>query len=77
MPRIVLPRVESGRFPRGSVCAGYFFSYAVLRFVTEFYRGDVVPFWLGLTAAQAGSLGLAAAAFGILVVARNQPCTQS
>jgi len=74
----VLPKVEKGRWPRGSVCAGYFISYAVLRFVTEFYRGDVVPFWLGLTAAQAASLGLVAAALGIIIYGRGrEACTQS
>jgi phosphatidylglycerol:prolipoprotein diacylglycerol transferase len=75
---LVLPKVEKGRWPRGSVCAAYFLSYGLLRFSIEFYRGDVVPFWLGLTAAQAASLSLAGAALGVIFYGRRRSaCTQS
>jgi phosphatidylglycerol:prolipoprotein diacylglycerol transferase len=51
--KLVLPAVEERRQPSGTVAACYFASYAMLRFVVEFYRGDTVatPF-LGLTAGQ-------------------------
>lgn len=73
----VLPRVERGRLPRGSVCAGYFLSYAALRFATEFYRGDVVPLASGLTAGQAASAALAVAGILVAAAGRRAPCTQS
>lgn len=63
---LALPRVESGRWQKGSVAAAYFASYAALRFSTEFFRGDVVPLpFLGLTAGQGLSLALLALGAGV------------
>lgn len=63
---LVLSRVERGSLPRGSVCVAYLASYAVLRFLTEYYRGDVVGLpILGLTAAQGASILLFLFAAGI------------
>lgn len=77
--RFILPGVERGRFARGTVCAVYFASYAVLRFAVEFFRGDTVALgWLPITAGQAISLGLllAAAALGAAIY-RSKPCIPS
>ena len=64
--RWVLPEVERGRRPVGTVAAAYFLAYGVLRFATEFWRGDVLAIpGVGLTAAQGMSALLAAAAIGI------------
>jgi phosphatidylglycerol:prolipoprotein diacylglycerol transferase len=40
LARVVLPRVESGRWRRGSGIVGYALGYAALRFFVELFRGD-------------------------------------
>ena len=59
--RVVMPAVVDGRQPRGTVTAAYWASYGLLRFVTEYFRGDIVALGLGLTAAQGFSLAFIAA----------------
>ena len=75
----VLPAVERSRQPRGTVVAAYFLAYATLRFITEFFRGDVVRMpGLGMTAAQGLSVLMALAAIGIYLYVRRraQACTR-
>lgn len=61
---VVLRRTEDR--PAGLVCAAYFGSYGVLRFILERWRGDAVPLPIGLTAGQAMGLGLVAASAATL-----------
>jgi phosphatidylglycerol:prolipoprotein diacylglycerol transferase len=68
--RFALPPLERGRLPPGTLSGWYFVSYGMLRFSIEFFRGDSVPFVLGLTAGQALSLALAGLGAAIL-------CTRS
>ena len=63
--RSVLPSVEAGRRPKGTVALVYLLSYSVLRFMTEYFRGDVIFLPVGITAAQGLSILLAATAIGI------------
>ena len=71
---VVLPKIEKGRQPAGTAAACYFLGYAAIRFVTEFFRGDVIPVaGLGLTAAQGLCVVMALAAIGIyLRISRRQ-----
>ena len=46
----------------GMIAVCYFFSYAVFRFVLEFFRGDHRQFWNGLTPAQTIGLVMVPAA---------------
>jgi phosphatidylglycerol:prolipoprotein diacylglycerol transferase len=71
--RFVLLPTEKGRLKPGTLCGVYFLSYAFLRFVEEFYRGDTVPLPSGLTAAQAFCLALAAGGASLLVFVRYRP----
>ena len=70
--RLVLPRVEAGRWPRGSVAAAYFGLYGVMRFTDEFFRGDVALWRIGLTGGQVLSLGFLALSAGALVRLRRE-----
>ncbi len=66
---VVLRRIERGRLKPGTLMAAYIGAYAVLRFVMEYWRGDVVPLgMLGLTAGQGLSLGYLAAAATVMVM---------
>jgi phosphatidylglycerol:prolipoprotein diacylglycerol transferase len=56
----ILPRIEKGDLKRGTLSALYLGLYAVLRFTDEFFRGDVNHLPIGITSAQAFSLGLLA-----------------
>lgn len=71
---IVLPRVEQSRQKPGTAAVLYFLGYSVIRFITEFFRGDVVNIpGVGLTAAQVMSVLMAAAAVAVyLYNARRQ-----
>lgn len=55
---LILPKIESGRWPAGTLAAAHFAAYGALRFCTEYFRGDVVPGPGGLTAGQAISAGV-------------------
>lgn len=44
--------------PRKKTAPAYFMSYAALRFATEYFRGDVVPGFMGLTAGQLLAIAL-------------------
>ncbi|MDE1976173.1 MAG: prolipoprotein diacylglyceryl transferase [Elusimicrobia bacterium] len=68
----VIGRVEKKELPRGSVCAIYLASYGVLRFMIEFYRGDVTMLPIGITVAQAFCLGLLALSGGIFLSIRRK-----
>src|SRR5262249_48665327 len=48
----LLKPIEKGKLPRGTLCGAEFCGYAVLRFVTEPFRGDAIVTGSGLTAAQ-------------------------
>jgi len=69
---LVIGRIEKEELPRGMVCVIYLASYAVLRFMIEFYRGDVTMLPIGLTVAQAFCLGLLALSGGIFAVIRRK-----
>lgn len=73
----VLPRLEGGRLPSGTLCGIYMAGYALLRYAVEDYRGDTVALAGGWTAGQA----IAAAQFlfgaGILLMIRRRPCIPS
>jgi phosphatidylglycerol---prolipoprotein diacylglyceryl transferase len=68
---LILPRVERGKWKRGTVCAAYLALYGLLRFGVEFWRGDTTPWILGLTSAQGVSLGLIAAGAALLALPRK------
>ena len=75
---LILPKIESGRWPPGLLAAAHFAAYGVLRFFMEYFRADVVPLAAGLTAGQGLSLGLlvlAAATFWAALKAGRRPCT--
>jgi phosphatidylglycerol:prolipoprotein diacylglycerol transferase len=51
--RFGLPRVQDGRWRRGSVMMWYLFGYGLLRFFVEFFRGDDRGnYWAGLSPSQ-------------------------
>ncbi|MBI5209473.1 MAG: prolipoprotein diacylglyceryl transferase [Elusimicrobia bacterium] len=77
--RFLLRPLEQGRLRPGFLSAAYVAAYAVLRFLNEFYRADVVELpGLGLTAAQAMCVALFAAALGLaLWLRRAPPCSRS
>jgi phosphatidylglycerol:prolipoprotein diacylglycerol transferase len=66
--------LKTERSRPGLVAAAYLAAYGAERFFLEFYRGDTVPFALGLTAGQA--LGLCLIAAGGAVVAWRSACTR-
>ena len=69
--RIVLPRVEAGRWPHGSAVAAYILGYAALRFAVEFLRGDDRgAFTLGLSPSQWVALAAAGATLAVIVIRR-------
>ncbi|MHB2026927.1 MAG: prolipoprotein diacylglyceryl transferase [Elusimicrobiota bacterium] len=68
----VIDRVERGELPRGTICAAYLAAYAVLRFMIEFYRGDVTMLPIGITVAQAFCLGLLTLSTGIFLAIRKK-----
>lgn len=71
--KVVLKRTEEGRLPNGTVACAYFFLYGILRFVTEYFRGDTVAAAAGVTAAQAFSLLFMFGACGIyLYISRRR-----
>jgi len=57
---------EAGK-PVGCVFARYLLGYGLARFIIEFFRGDQVPFALGLTLPQLTSLALVAAGAFLLL----------
>jgi len=71
---LILPRFERGRLQPGTLTGLYFASYGVLRFFTEFYRGDAVRGFLGMTAGQLLSVALIAAGAVVAVWVRRPPC---
>jgi phosphatidylglycerol:prolipoprotein diacylglycerol transferase len=72
LARFVLPRVEKGRWPRGSGLAAYVLGYAALRFCVEFLRGDDRgAFVLGLSPSQWTALAAAAATLAIIALRRQ------
>lgn len=67
LTRFVLRRAEEGRLGTGAAAGAYFVSYGALRFVLEFFRGDVVrPAGWPVTAGQGLSIALAAAGAALL-----------
>jgi phosphatidylglycerol:prolipoprotein diacylglycerol transferase len=74
---LVLPRVEDGSLPFGTISGLYFAAYGLLRFGVEFYRGDTVQGVLGLTGGQVLSLFLLSAGLAVAAWARRKPCIQS
>ncbi|MDE2489889.1 MAG: prolipoprotein diacylglyceryl transferase [Elusimicrobia bacterium] len=60
----VLKRTETRR--PGLVAAGYFAAYGTMRFVEEYWRGDTVTGWLGMTSGQNLGVGLLLAAAALL-----------
>ncbi len=74
LARVVLPRVASGKLPRGSGLAGYVLGYAALRFAVEFLRGDDRgSFALGLSPSQWVAAAAAAATIIALALRRKSP----
>jgi phosphatidylglycerol:prolipoprotein diacylglycerol transferase len=74
---LVVPRVERGSLPFGTISSLYFAAYGLLRFGVEFFRGDTVRGVLGLTGGQVLCLVLLASGLALFVSFRNKPCTQS
>ena len=74
---LVVPRVERGGLPFGTISGLYFAAYGLLRFGVEFFRGDTVRGVLGLTGGQVLCLVLLSAGLTLIVWARHKPCTQS
>lgn len=72
LSRLVLPRVASGRWPRGSALAGYILGYAALRFAVEFLRGDDRgAFVAGLSPSQWVAVAAAATTLAALAFRRK------
>ena len=74
---LVVPRVERGDLPFGTISGLYFAAYGMLRFGVEFFRGDTVRGVFGLTGGQALCLVLLSAGLVLIAWARSKPCTQS
>lgn len=73
----VLRGVENGKLRPGSVVASYFASYAAIRFILEFFRGDSVALGWGLTGDQGVSLVFLTVAVVVAVAAWRRPCIPS
>ena len=71
----LVARIEKGRLPAGSAAVCYVASYALLRFATEFFRGDDRGgFLLGLSVSQWFALASLCVAAGFWIVrARKGP----
>ena len=69
---LVLPQVELGRLPFGTLSGLYFAAYGALRFFLEFYRADTVPGLLGLTGGQNLSLVLLASGLALAAWVRRR-----
>lgn len=65
---LTLRRIEAGKLKPGTLAAAYFACYGLMRLITEGFRGHTVSLGLGLTAAQAVSLGYVAGAAGVLAL---------
>ncbi len=63
---VFMRRIEKGSIKPGALAAAYFACYGVMRFITEFFRGDAVVLPVGITSGQAFSMWLMAIAVGIL-----------
>lgn len=75
---LALRPLEAGRLKPGALSAAYFAAYALLRFATEFVRGDGVALpWAPFTAGQLIAAGLLAGAGALAVFVRRSPCTRS
>lgn len=69
--RVGLARTRDGRWPHGSAFLLYVASYAIARFVIEFWRGDDRGFfWLGLSPSQ-WTAGVVIAAVGVMAWRRE------
>lgn len=69
----ILLRVEKGRLPGGSVCAGYCAGYGLIRFVCELFRAGNHPFnGLPVTSGQILSLILMLAGGALFLAARRR-----
>lgn len=66
-------RMGVNRGPGGRYLLLYLVLYSTGRFFLEFIRDDTGPVWLGLTAAQVGSLGAVALGLLLLVLQRYLP----
>ncbi len=58
---LILKRAQTKPHQAGFIFVFYLWLAAIERFVVEFYRGDTIPFWYGLTLAQY-------VAFGVFVI---------
>lgn len=72
--RFVLIRIESGRLKPGTLAAAYLASYGIIRFITEYFRGDGIPIpALGITVAQGIGIGLLTLAATLLATLYRKP----
>jgi len=58
---LILKRAQAKPHEAGFIFVLYLWLAAIERFIVEFYRGDAIPFWLGLSVAQYIALGVFAA----------------
>lgn len=63
---LFLKKLDKGTLKPGTLTAAYFACYGIMRFIMEFYRGDVVPLPGGITSGQAFSMWLLALSLGVL-----------
>lgn len=75
---LVLKKAQTKPHQAGFIFVFYLWLAAIERFIVEFYRGDTVPFWSGLSLAQWVSLGVFAAGLILMgVIARSKATKQS
>jgi phosphatidylglycerol---prolipoprotein diacylglyceryl transferase len=68
---LILKRAQAKPHQDGFIFVLYLWLAAIERFIIEFYRGDTIPFWLGLSLAQYVALGIFAAGLILMKVFRK------
>ncbi|MFC1807828.1 prolipoprotein diacylglyceryl transferase [Candidatus Omnitrophota bacterium] len=69
---ILLFNMQKKRRFKGQIFISYFITYAILRFITDFFRGDPSPMYLGMTIAQLLSLIIMVASIILYIKLKNQ-----
>jgi len=68
-----VPWNTRGQSPSGFIFIFYLWLAAIERFIVEFYRGDAIPFWLGLSLAQYVALGVFITGLVLMMVFKISP----
>jgi phosphatidylglycerol:prolipoprotein diacylglycerol transferase len=65
---LILKKAQTKPHQAGFIFVFYLWLAAIERFIVEFYRGDTIPFWLGLSLAQYVALAVFAAGLVLMKV---------